>query len=215
MILLFHTIFHPVINYLVHFFAFHLQAKKNHVSFSTSNCRRATVYRLDSKTLSLVHSIPSWLVWVDIESTVHVASPNDAKTGLNQFRKAENRRYELTVVIYIPFSARKGGKTKLLVMCGNLCILTRSLIINHIKKKNIFMESSRDKLYPLRQRDFNNYILTKEKETNCGVTEIASSVTDQRWSSKFKNCCFLSLAADKTKSLLWLQSNCKKFNSHI
>ena len=47
MILLFHTIFHPVINYLVHFFAFHLQAKKNHVSPSTSNSLSAKVYRLE------------------------------------------------------------------------------------------------------------------------------------------------------------------------
>ena len=53
------------------------------------------------------------------------------------------------------------------------------------------MESSRDKLYPLRQRDFNNYILTKEKETNCGVTEIASSVTDQRGDHLVQELLFL------------------------
>ena len=37
-----------------------------------------TVYRLDSKafamySLALVHSIPSWLLWAEIECTGHVA----------------------------------------------------------------------------------------------------------------------------------------------
>ena len=91
MILLLHTIFHPVINYLAHFFMLFIQKPKK----------------------------------------IHVSAT----------------------------AARKGGKMKLLVMCGNLCILTRSLIINHIKKKNIFMESSRDQLYSLRQGEF-NYILS-------------------------------------------------------
>ena len=34
-----------------------------------------TVYRLDSKSLHLVNSIPLWLVWAKVMYTVHVAPP--------------------------------------------------------------------------------------------------------------------------------------------
>ena len=55
-----------------------------HLSYIFCCCPpKTTVYRLNSKTLALVHLIPSWLVWAKIECTVHDALP---KWPINRFQ---------------------------------------------------------------------------------------------------------------------------------
>ena len=45
--------------------------------------------------------IPFWLVWAEIELTVHVALPQKPIKCLNRFSNADKRHLELTVQIYI------------------------------------------------------------------------------------------------------------------
>ena len=54
--------------------------------------------------LALVISISSWLVWVEIMCSVHVALPihsKDSWISLYQFSKSDSKRQELTVLIYL------------------------------------------------------------------------------------------------------------------
>ena len=43
----------------------------------------------NSANLALVHLIHSWLVWEEIESTVHVSLPKKPQKSLNLFSKAD------------------------------------------------------------------------------------------------------------------------------
>jgi hypothetical protein len=53
-------------------------------------------------SIALAHVTPSWLIWVEIEYTVHVVQPKQPINFLNQVGKADNRlEEEPTVIIYI------------------------------------------------------------------------------------------------------------------
>ena len=50
---------------------------------------KRTICRWPRKTLA--HSIPYWLVWIEILCTVHVVLPKSPKNGLNQCRKSSTK----------------------------------------------------------------------------------------------------------------------------
>ena len=68
-------------------------APKQHNSISV----KPTVYSLgqwaSSYSLALVHLIPSWLVWEEIECTLHVALPQRPKNLVQQSRQQALRVY--------------------------------------------------------------------------------------------------------------------------
>ena len=80
-----------------------LLAYLTYVYTAAPSSLRSTVYRLDRK--ALVHLIPSWLVLVEIECTVH---PNKLLTHLvlskgpiNRFKLVQQSRQQLYVLINI------------------------------------------------------------------------------------------------------------------
>ena len=62
------------------------------------------IHVLEQKALSyilaLVHLIPSWLVWAEIECTVHVSLP---KQPINQFKPVQQSRYQV-LRAYCPYT---------------------------------------------------------------------------------------------------------------